>query len=213
VLENAWRNTQKFQQTHFPSSSLYYVFEGASIRQPSYSRPFNIQGGETMPMAPFMEKFPELGAAETRSIKVMGGTDLPDGEYGFLEFYCNEPACDCRRVTIRVLRPDTGWRKIWATISYGWESQAFYRKWGSASDPREMQGPTLDTMNEQSQYAPVLLDVFRSILESPGYIDRLKRHYQMFRATVDPAARQETGRLQNRRAKLRDAKRRRTRSR
>src|SRR5256885_6916476 len=102
-----------------------------------------------MPMTPFMERFPELGPAETRSVKLTGDPDLPDGEYGFFEFYCNEPGCDCRRVTIWVLRPETGWRKVWATISYGWESADFYRKWSPSQDAREMQGPSLDTLNAQ----------------------------------------------------------------
>ena len=89
-----------------------------------------------MPMTPFMERFPEVGARETRSVTVTNRQDLPDGEYSFLEFYCNEPGCDCRRVMIDVLRPETGWSKVWATISYGWESLDFYRKWSkTASEP------------------------------------------------------------------------------
>ena len=83
-----------------------------------------------MPMIPFMERFPELGARETRSVTVPQRQDLPEGEYGFVELYCNQPGCDCRRVMIHVLRPETGWSKVWATISYGWESLDFYRKWG-----------------------------------------------------------------------------------
>jgi hypothetical protein len=39
-------------------------------------------------MTPFMERFPEVGARETRSVTVTNRQDLPDGEYGFLEFYC-----------------------------------------------------------------------------------------------------------------------------
>jgi hypothetical protein len=139
-----------------------------------------------MPMTLFMERFPEVGARETRSAKVAQRHDLPDGEYGFLEFYCDEPGCDCRRVTISVLRPETGWSKIWATISYGWESADFYRKWSKAgSDPIEMQGPGLDPLNAQSQFSPALLDLFRFLLESTEYVERLKRHYRMFRDAVE----------------------------
>jgi len=81
-----------------------------------------------MPMTLFMERFREVGAAESRSVTVKGRPDLPDGEYGFLELYCDEPGCDCRRVIIDVLRHDTGWSKIW--IGYGWENLDFYEKWG-----------------------------------------------------------------------------------
>lgn len=141
-----------------------------------------------MPMSPFLERFPELGARETRSLTIPRGNDLPDGEYGFIELYCDEPHCDCRRVTIAVLRPHTGW-KFWATISYGWESLAFYQKWSKAPeplDPREWQGPYLDPLCEQTQYSSALLDLFHHVvLASPAYLERLKRHYRLFRTAVE----------------------------
>jgi hypothetical protein len=167
-----------------------------------------------MPMTPFMERFPELGARETRSVTVPPGQDLPDGEFGFLEFYCDEPGCDCRRVMIDVLRPETGWSKIWATISYGWESLDFYREWsGAASDPIQMKGPYLDPLNPQTKYSSALLNLFRVLLQSPDYVERLKRHYRMFRESVEKGHHQqhslETNRIDNRRKRLRDPKRRR----
>jgi len=82
-----------------------------------------------MPMAPFFMKFPEVGARETRSIFAYGHDDLPDGEYGLLELYCDEKDCDCRRVIFNVVeagKPD----KVLATMNYGWESAKFYGKWG-----------------------------------------------------------------------------------
>lgn len=134
--------------------------------------------------------------------------------YGFLELYCNEPGCDCRRVTIVVLRPETGWSETWATIGYGWESLDFYREWGGAhSDPIEMKGPYLDTLNAQTKYASALLDLFRLALQSPDYVERLKRHYRMFRESVEKGdSRQgsmESNRMENKRKRLRDPKRRR----
>jgi hypothetical protein len=162
-----------------------------------------------MPMTLFMERFPEVGARETRSAKVTQGGDLPVGEYGFMEFYCDEPGCDCRRATIMVLRPETGWRKIWATISYGWESADFYRKWSRAdSDPFDMQGLSLDPLNPQTQYSSALLDLFGFLLESPEYVDRLKRHYRMFRESVEKGS-LENRRVENKVKRLRDPRRRR----
>jgi len=167
-----------------------------------------------MPMTPFMKRFPEVGARETRSVTVAQRHDLPDGEYGFLEFYCDEPDCDCRRVMIDVLRPETGWRKIWATISYGWESLDFYRKWGGVhSDPIEMKGPYLDPLNPQTKYSSALLNLFRFLIQSPDYVERFQRHYQMFRESVDREHGRghspETNSIENRRKRLRDPKRRR----
>ena len=137
-------------------------------------------------MTPFMEKFPELGARETRSVTVTDRDDLPNGEYGFIEFYCNEPHCDCRRVMVVVLRPETGW-KFWAAIDYGWESVEFYQQWAGApaSNCSPWQGPVLDPLTEQTPYAPLLLDLFKFLLQSPGYVPRLKKHYRLFRAAVE----------------------------
>lgn len=44
-----------------------------------------------MPMRPFIDLFPELGARETRSVTIFGHETLPDGPYGFFELYCDEP--------------------------------------------------------------------------------------------------------------------------
>jgi len=139
-----------------------------------------------MPMTPFMKRFPELGARETRSVIVPDKEDLSSGEYGFIELYCDEPNCDCRRVVVAVLRPETGWKR-WAVINYVWESVKFYKKWAVAPawDRSEWQGPDLDPLSEQTPYAPALLNLFKWLLQSPDYVERLKKHYRLFRTAVD----------------------------
>ena len=142
-----------------------------------------------MPMIPFMERFPDLAARETRSVTVTGRTDIPHGEYGFLELFCDEPGCDCRRVMIVVLRSDTELSKIWASINYGWESLEFYKRWaGSWVTDEDAKGPFLDPLNPQTPYSPALLHLFRFLLQSPDYAQRIQTHYRIFRETVgDPA--------------------------
>jgi len=142
-----------------------------------------------MPMAPFFMKFPEIGARETRSIFVYNHDDLPDGEYGLLELYCDEKDCDCRRVIINVIaaeRPGI----VLATINYGWESAKFYGKWGKSPGlAKENKGPFLDPLNRQTQYAPALLQLFdEHILPDSAYIKKLKRHYEMFKQAVAATA-------------------------
>jgi len=133
-----------------------------------------------------MKRFPELGARETRSVIAPDKAELPSGKYSFVELYCDEPNCDCRRVVVAVLRPDTDW-KFWAVINYGWESVKFYKKWARAPawDRSDWQGPELDPLSEHTPYAPVLLDLFKWLLQSPDYVERLKRHYRLFRTAVD----------------------------
>ena len=96
-----------------------------------------------------------MAARETRSVTITDRDDLPNGECGFIEFYCDEPHCDCRRVMVVVLRPETGW-KFWAAINYGWESVEFCRRWAGTppSDDSPWQGPVLDPLTEQTAHAP-----------------------------------------------------------
>ena len=142
-------------------------------------------------MIRFFTRFPELGPRETRCVHVLApGGPLPAGEYAFLELYCEDPKCDCRRVLLQVIsrqRP----REILATINYGWESAVFYTKWmhGDAQAGREITDACLDLLNPQSRYADHLLDVFREqLMTDPAYVARLARHYEMFKATLQSPA-------------------------
>jgi hypothetical protein len=139
-----------------------------------------------MPMAPFYEEFRDLASKETRYFAVRGYRGLPDDEYAFLEFYCNEPDCDCRRVHLVVISRDMP-GKILATISYGWESVEFYKKWAEdESADEDYQGPILEPFGEQTKLAPHLLRLFKEFaLEDDDYVNRLRRHYRMFKQVVE----------------------------
>ena len=81
------------------------------------------------------------------------------GAYGLIEFYCPDPACDCRRVILNVAEEQHPERFL-ASISYGFDRD----------DPEA--GPFLDPLNEQSPYAFALFDrvrvgVIRSRLSGP----------------------------------------------
>ena len=135
-------------------------------------------------MAEFGSRFREVAARETRvAILLSPQNGLPAAEYGFLEFYCNEPTCDCRRVLIQVRRADEPDRVL-ATINYGWESEEFYARWlrGDRESAREIRSAELDPLNPQSPLAPALLSLFREVvLSDRAYIARLKRHYKLFK--------------------------------
>jgi len=139
-----------------------------------------------MPMTPFFGKFPHIAFRETRSATVHGFKGLPDGEYAFLEFYCNEPGCDCRRVHIVVISRDRP-GKILATINYGWESIEFYKKWAEyESDDEDYRGPILEPFGQQTKLAPYLMELFKKVaLEDPRYVARLRRHYRMFKQAIE----------------------------
>jgi len=53
----------------------------------------------------FFDKFPNLVESEFRNIFAMEGMyrHIPEGNYGFLELFCDSPDCDCRNVQIHRL--------------------------------------------------------------------------------------------------------------
>ena len=49
-----------------------------------------------------------------------------------------------------------------------------------------MKGPVLAPMNRQSDLAPALLELAENVLlSSPEYVERIKRHYTLFRGKID----------------------------
>ncbi len=137
-----------------------------------------------MPMQRYSSLLPEGTSYKTRYIKSVGRTDLPDGRYRFVEFYCDAPGCNCCRVIVQVW--DEG-DNILAGISYGWESPEFYARWSGDGDmaaAREMASATLGLFLPQSKYAEVLLGEFEKVIAEPEYMELLRSHYAEARSGV-----------------------------
>src|SRR5438128_8078528 len=66
-------------------------------------RPCFMEG--IMPYAPFHKLCPEIASRETRTVTVLphASLGLEPADYEFVEMYCDEPGCDCRRVMFSVL--------------------------------------------------------------------------------------------------------------
>jgi hypothetical protein len=156
-----------------------------------------------MPFAQFGEYFPEEARRETRSVTILPGSEfgLPSDEYVFLEMYCDEPRCDCRRVLFYVVAHSRG--TVQAVIGWGWEDAAFYARWmkfGDKSLAALMKGPALNPLSPATELAPALLELVRNVLlKDPEYVERIKRHYQMVRAKIDKPRRPKRGKLKKRR--------------
>jgi hypothetical protein len=142
-----------------------------------------------MPYVAFHDRFPEIARRETRSVTMLSKNDygLPIGDYGFLEMFCDELGCDCRRVFFYVV--SSRLMDVEAVIAYGWETREFYARWlrsENAQDIAELQGPVLNLFSPQSKLAPALLDLFEKVLlRDRDYIDRVKEHYRIFREKID----------------------------
>lgn len=76
-----------------------------------------------MPFEPFHERFPKIAEKETRLVTVFESQDsnLPAAEYSFIEMFCNEPGCDCRRVFYSVVSSVDF--NVKAVIAWGWEDR------------------------------------------------------------------------------------------
>jgi hypothetical protein len=76
--------------------------------------------------------------------------------------------------------------EVLATINDGWEKESFYRKqipWDRKA-PREIVSGSLDRINEQSEYAEELLELFRRLVLDEPYRLHLRRHCRLFRDEV-----------------------------
>lgn len=144
-----------------------------------------------MPFELFHTRFPEIAEKETRVITVLESSEhsvfLPPGQYAFLEMFCNEPGCDCRRVFF-IVTASPG-ENHEAVIAYGWESSKFYRTWyqqGTDEEIAMLKGPELNVGSPQGRHADAILQLFIDcLLPQTDYIERVKRHYRLFRSTVD----------------------------
>ena len=146
---------------------------------------------------PMYNYLPELAMKETRTITLCNPRgSLPATDYGLVEMYCADANCDCRRVFLMIMTPIS--REPLAVIAYGWESLGFYAKWAYIGDDikklseeklrdiKEIKGPCLNSTSWQSKYAPdVLRLVAEHALSDKVYVDRLKRHYRLFKKIVN----------------------------
>lgn len=129
----------------------------------------------------FYEVQPSLAETETRVIQVGDNEDgIPEGMYPVLEYFCTDPACDCRQVYLHILNDET--QHFEAVVSFGWEPILFYQDWnfGKLDDViRDFKGPALALgAFTQGRYAKEWLQYLKVWLSvDEDYIHRLERHY------------------------------------
>ncbi len=124
-----------------------------------------------MPQEPYSVIFPDSNdPVFVLSLpRKLGG--IPRGDYGFVELYCTDKGCDCRRVTILVLDKKM---KTKAVICMGF-------------DPDEpMAGPFLDGTRKQSACAGEILRLFVEMInDEPESLAMFHRHYREVRGKID----------------------------
>jgi hypothetical protein len=129
-------------------------------------------------MLPFHTLFPEIGLAETRTAEIRHDETIPADTYGFIEHYCTDVTCDCRRVLV-ILLSEREAKEVGA-INHAFD-------WPPRAELAELtQGQTfLDPMFAQAPFAQALRALFVEMLQSDsGYTERLERHYKMVKAAL-----------------------------
>ncbi|MEX2213851.1 MAG: hypothetical protein WD768_06975 [Phycisphaeraceae bacterium] len=131
-----------------------------------------------MTMQPFHKLFPDIGHDETRTLWLGEARDgMPAGDYAFVEWYCVDPDCDCRRVLWRVMSADLP--GVVATITHAFESPA--------ADAYVPEQTYLEPLERNHPFAPaVLRAVEELLLTDENYVARLRRHYQMVKVYFEP---------------------------
>lgn len=138
-----------------------------------------------MEFVPLHKVLNELASKETRSLNVFHETDgLPAGEYGFIDSYCSDPSCDCRRVFINVIcsAGALAGRHL-AVIGYGWEGLQFYKSWmhGDLETAKQLCGVGIEPCQVRSEYAEACLSAFKRFVLDDVYAARICRHYAAFK--------------------------------
>lgn len=125
-----------------------------------------------------------IGAThQVRTVGITASPQLPDGDYEFVDTYCIDPKCDCRKTMIHVLHN----RTLVAIINYGWEPQAYYEKWmGGGVDDLSMpamHGASIDISSPSRLSPEGVLGLFNALLNEK-WIRLFKKHYRMVKARV-----------------------------
>ncbi|MDY6987085.1 MAG: hypothetical protein SWQ30_03425 [Thermodesulfobacteriota bacterium] len=128
-----------------------------------------------------------IGSAhQVRTVTISDSPQLPDGEYRFIDMYCTDPFCDCRKTIIQVFRNGA----FVATINYGWEPPSFYKKWlgGGCHDEItvQMHGASIDISSPNRVSPEGILGLFNALLDEK-WIEIFKQHYGAVKAKLKEA--------------------------
>lgn len=125
-----------------------------------------------------------IGAAhQVRIIEIVDSGLVPDGEYQFVDMYCIDPSCDCRKTMIQVLHND----QLVSIINFGWESSDYYCEWmGCSSDEavsHGMDGASIDFNSPDLVSRKGMLALFNALLNET-WLNNFKIHYAAVKKAI-----------------------------
>lgn len=122
---------------------------------------------------------------QVRTVVIADAPYLPSGEYTFIDTYCGDNTCDCRRTIIQIFHD----KKLVSVVSFGWESPKFYLRWLNSTKDRkladEMSGLTIDFSSPDLVSPKGILLLVNHLLDEK-WISMLKENYRLIRETDKP---------------------------
>ena len=120
---------------------------------------------------------------QVRTVGLKESPDLPDGDYTFVDTYCTDASCDCRRTLINVMHNGVHI----STIGFGWESSDFYESWmGVKSDDDympQLHGAVIDMTSPNKVSAQSILAFFDALLDDK-WISVFKSNYNAVKEQI-----------------------------
>jgi hypothetical protein len=137
-------------------------------------------------LSPFVPAGEILGPEHLmRSVVIADDPHLPSGEYSFIDTYCTDNTCDCRKTIIQIFHE----KKLVSIVSYGWESPKFYLRWLKNTKDRvlaeEMSGLSIDFSSPDRVSPEGILLLVNHLLDEK-WISILKENYRLIRNTAKP---------------------------
>jgi hypothetical protein len=121
---------------------------------------------------------PDVAENEVRTLRIEGSPDgLFDDDYGLTEWFCIQPGCDCRRVSLGVVSRQA--RRLEMMICHAFE--------GGDLSP-DGKRTYIDPLHPPPAWAQDMLETVLDVFaRDPDYEARLERHYRLTRAALaDP---------------------------
>jgi len=138
-------------------------------------------------LSPFIPAGEILGPqCQIRSIVLAADPYLPSGQYTFLDTYCADKTCDCRKTIIQIFHDS----RLVSIVSYGWENPDFYLRWLKSTGDRElaekMSGLSID-FSSPDRVSPEGILILVNHLLDKKWIAMLKENYRLIRKAPKPA--------------------------
>lgn len=127
-------------------------------------------------MLPLAAHCPDLAREETKVVELAFGSGRSPTPVAFVERFCDESDCDCRRVTLQLVDLDS--REELASVGMDFEETEA--------------GVDRPVYFERTSRGDIEAHLLRAVVEGyvvhTDYPERLRRHYRMFRDVVESGA-------------------------